>query len=74
LSRRCGSLNLSHPYRPSRPVTGIALLTFTLLFYVVVAKVREKLAVSKQTMHKFCMERSNLKKLNEPEDKKTASG
>jgi hypothetical protein len=31
----------------------------------VVAKVRERLAVSKQTMHRFHMERLNLKKLNE---------
>jgi hypothetical protein len=32
--------------------------------YLVVAKVRERLAVSKQTMHRFLMERFNLKKLN----------
>jgi hypothetical protein len=42
---------------------------FLSVFYVVVAKVGEKLAVSKQTMHKFCMERSNLKKLIEAECK-----
>jgi hypothetical protein len=34
-----------------------------------VAKVRERLAESKQTMHKFHMERFNLKKLNEVEGK-----
>jgi hypothetical protein len=28
VSWRCGSLDLSHPYGPSRPVTGIALLTY----------------------------------------------
>jgi hypothetical protein len=33
------------------------------------AKVRAILAVSKQTMHKFHMERLNLKKLNEVEGK-----
>jgi hypothetical protein len=32
--------------------------------YLVVAKVRESLAVSKQTMQKVHMERFNLKKLN----------
>jgi hypothetical protein len=35
----------------------------------VVAKVRETLAVSKQTTHRFHMERFNLKKLNEAEGK-----
>jgi hypothetical protein len=37
--------------------------------YLVVAKVRERLTVSKQTTHRFCMERLNLKKLNEVEGK-----
>jgi hypothetical protein len=32
---------------------------------LMVANVRERLAVSKQTMHRFHMERFNLKKLNE---------
>jgi hypothetical protein len=36
---------------------------------VVVAKVRERLADNKQSSHKFHMERFNLKKLNEVEDK-----
>jgi hypothetical protein len=34
---------------------------------LVVAKVRKRLAVSKQTMHKFHMERFSLKQLNEVE-------
>jgi hypothetical protein len=37
--------------------------------YLVVAKIRERLAVIKQGSHKFHMERFNLKKLNEVEGK-----
>jgi hypothetical protein len=33
LSRQFGILNISHPYEPPRPVTGVALLFFTLLFW-----------------------------------------
>jgi hypothetical protein len=35
----------------------------------VVAKVKDRLAMSKQIMHRFHMERLNLKKLNEVEGK-----
>jgi hypothetical protein len=37
--------------------------------YLVVAKVRERLAVSKDTMQRFHMERYNLKKFNYVEGK-----
>jgi hypothetical protein len=38
--------------------------------YLVVAKVKERLAVSKQTTHRFHTETFNLKKLKEVESKK----
>jgi hypothetical protein len=44
----------------------IAILTTN---YLVVAKVRERLAMSKQIMHTFHMEKFNLKKLNKVEVK-----
>jgi hypothetical protein len=37
--------------------------------YLVVAEVKERLAVIKQTVHRVHMERFNLKKLNEVEGK-----
>jgi hypothetical protein len=37
--------------------------------YVMVAKVMESLAVGKQIVHRVCMERFSLKKLNEVEGK-----
>jgi hypothetical protein len=37
--------------------------------YLVVAKVRERLAVNKQRSHRFHMERFNLKKINKVEGK-----
>jgi hypothetical protein len=37
--------------------------------YLVVVKVRERLAVSKQTVHRFHVERYGLRKLYEEEDK-----
>jgi hypothetical protein len=34
LSRKCESLDVSEPYRPSRSITGIPLPFFFLLFFV----------------------------------------
>jgi hypothetical protein len=41
--------------------------------YAVVAKIRERLAVSKRTTHRVHTERFNLEKLSEVEDKKRYS-
>jgi hypothetical protein len=38
-------------------------------YYLVVAKIRERMTVNKQGSHKFHMERFNLDKLNEVEGK-----
>jgi hypothetical protein len=47
--------------------TGQQIMILTT--YLVLAKVRERLAVHKQRSHKFHMERFNLKKLKEVEGK-----
>jgi hypothetical protein len=38
LSKQCGILNISQPYRPSRSLTGIALLYFTFLYFDLVPR------------------------------------
>jgi hypothetical protein len=40
LSRQCGILNISQPYTPPRPVTGITLLYFTFEVELVILKTR----------------------------------
>jgi hypothetical protein len=50
--------------------TGVRVVYFDTDHYLVVAKVRERLAVSKQAAQKFDMEIFNLRKLNELQARK----
>jgi hypothetical protein len=49
--------------------TGILCIRESYQHYLVVAKVRERLAVNRERSHRFHMEKFNLKKLKEVEDK-----
>jgi hypothetical protein len=42
LFRECGILNISQPHRPTRPVTGIVLLSFTFAMHTLKTATKAK--------------------------------